>query len=241
MQDFTNPYAPQSNIDPLVNEISEARFFRNIYLWMCLGLIAAAQVSYSLSVTYRGDWLFFLNNHRYAPIAILGGLVVVLLLMNASLGSLPIYLSRFLFLIFAALLGVSVSLTTMFYPSGVVYKAFFCTVTLYGGMAAYGLLTKRSLRGWGTFLFMALIGLIVAAVVNFFMKSPMVDYVICWAGVLVFAGLTAYDHQKLRVIFDGGFADERQEARAVIMGATSLLLDFVNMFLFIVRILGNRR
>jgi FtsH-binding integral membrane protein len=127
------------------------------------------------------------------------------------------------------------------YPQNVIFKAFLTTALVYGGMATYGLVTKKSLQAWGTFLFMALFGLIIAIFVNLFTQSRMFDYVISWIGVIIFALLTAYDHQKLRVIHAGGFNNEAEEGAMVVHGALMLYLDFINIFIFLVKIFGASR
>ncbi|MDR0550109.1 MAG: Bax inhibitor-1/YccA family protein [Deltaproteobacteria bacterium] len=227
---------------PLIQEQSlanaaEISFFQKVYAWMCGGLVLSAFVGYLLAnseawysfLVGSWSWIFI--------IAVQLGLVFAINFLRDKLAT-PIV--QGLFLAYSAAVGMTLSIVILVYPSDIIFKALLCTGAVYGSMAAYGLLTKKSLQAWGGFLFMALIGLIVASIVNVFAKSPMFDYIICWLGVLIFAGLTAYDHQKLRVIFAGGFANQDVEAKIVIMGALELFLDFINLFLFFVRILGSR-
>ena len=108
-------------------------------------------------------------------------------------------------------------------------------------MSVYGYATKRDLTGWGSFLFMGLIGIIIASVVNIFLQSEMIYWVTSYIGVFVFVGLTAYDTQKIKQIGQAGFANEQDRHKAAILGALRLYLDFINLFLMLLRIMGNRR
>ena len=108
-------------------------------------------------------------------------------------------------------------------------------------MSIYGYVTKRDLTGWGSFLFMGLIGIIIASVVNIFLQSEMIYWVTSYIGVFVFVGLTAYDTQKIKEIGQAGFADGEHQQKAAILGALRLYLDFINLFLMLLRVMGNRR
>lgn len=230
------PYAPPYEL----SAESEAAFFQKVYFWMCGGLAVTAAVAWQLS---RSDaWMNFLIGTRGAVLIVFVVQIGLVVALNAMIKTFPANAVRFLFLLFAASMGATVSLLLRVYPGDIIVKAFLSTCFVYGGMAAYGLLTRKSLQKWGAFLFMGLIGLIASSLVNlFFARSPFMDYVICWFGVVVFAGLTAYDHQKLRVVFSNGFSDEEAQSKCVILGACELYLDFINLFIYLVRILGARR
>jgi FtsH-binding integral membrane protein len=178
--------------------------------------------------------------------ALIGALVIELGLvfyLSARIQHIAPGTAKILFLAYAAVTGATFSVIGLVYPPMVIFKAFISTAGVYGAMACYGLVTKRSLQAWGSFLFMGLIGIIIASVVNMFMRSSAMDWVICVIGVLLFAGLTAYDHQKLRVIHATGLdgADDDSVSRVVIMGALTLYLDFINLFLFLLRLFGSSR
>ena len=111
----------------------------------------------------------------------------------------------------------------------------------FAAMSLYGYATKRDLTGWGSFLFMGLVGVVIASLVNLFLQSAMITWVTTYIGVFVFVGLTAYDTQKLKRIGEGGFADGEAQKKAAILGALTLYLDFINLFLMLLRIMGNRR
>jgi FtsH-binding integral membrane protein len=235
MQDFTKPTLTQSEALIVGSEVA---FFQKVYAWMCGGLILSAFVGYLLANSLA--WYSFLHA-SYAWVVIIAVQLGLVFAISFLRDKLPVNAVRGLFLAYSAAVGMTLSIIILVYPSDIVFKALLCTGAVYGAMAAYGLLTKKSLQAWGSFLMMGLVGLFIALIVNFFAKSPMVHYIISWIGVLVFAGLTAYDHQKLRVIHAGGFANQDVEGKVVIMGALELFLDFINLFIFFVRILAASR
>jgi uncharacterized protein len=143
------------------------------------------------------------------------------------------------FWIYAALVGVSLAFLGAIYTTSSIAQAFFVTAASFGALSLYGYTTKRDLTGWGSFLFMGLIGIIIASIVNIFLASSAMSFVISAVSVLVFTGLTAYDTQKIKEMYYE--ADEvAVMGRKAIMGALSLYLDFINLFLSILRLFGNR-
>jgi len=140
---------------------------------------------------------------------------------------------------FAAVMGLSLSSIFFVYAGMSIAKIFFITAAAFGSLSLWGYTTKKDLSGWGTFLFMGLIGIIIAMIVNIFMASAMMDFVISVIGVLIFAGLTAYDTQKIRNMYFM-YQDGTMAKKGAIMGALRLYLDFINMFLFLLRLFGNR-
>jgi FtsH-binding integral membrane protein len=144
------------------------------------------------------------------------------------------------FMLYAVLMGISLSFIFLMYTSGTIFTTFFITAATFGTMAVLGYTTSTDLTKMGSILYMALIGLIIAMVVNWFMASSVLDYLISAIGVLIFTGLTAYDMQKIKQI--GMQVDARSEegTKLALMGALNLYLDFVNLFLFMLRFLGNR-
>ena len=145
-----------------------------------------------------------------------------------------------LFMVYAALLGVMLSSVFLVYTGASITRVFFISAAAFGALSLYGYTTQRDLSGWGTFLFMGLIGLIIAGLVNLFLKSSGLDFVISAAGVLVFAGLTAYDTQKIKEMYDVQ-DDGTVAGRKAVMGALSLYLDFINLFMMLLRLIGDRR
>jgi hypothetical protein len=145
------------------------------------------------------------------------------------------------FWVYAALTGASLASILIAYTGASVAMTFFVTAGTFGAMSLYGYTTKRDLTGFGNFLFMGLIGIILASLANIFFKSPAMDFVISVLGVLIFTGLTAWDTQKIKNTYYAVGGDVAVAGKAAIMGALALYLDFLNIFLFLLRFMGNRR
>jgi uncharacterized protein len=148
--------------------------------------------------------------------------------------------AKMLFWVYAILMGMSLSTILLVYTGGSVAQAFFATAAAFAGLSLYGYTTQRSLSGFGTFLIMGVVGLVVAMLINMFLHSTALDLAISGIGVLLFAGLTAYDTQRIK---SGYFAYAGTDfaGKSAIMGALQLYLDFINLFMFLLRFMGNRR
>jgi len=146
---------------------------------------------------------------------------------------------QIVFWAFAAVMGLSLSSIFFVFTGVSVARIFFITAAAFGSLSLWGYTTKKDLTGWGSFLFMGLVGIIIAMIVNWFLASPALYYAISIIGVLIFAGLTAYDTQKIKQMYYEGDGHELTSKKAI-MGALSLYLDFINMFLFLLRLFGNR-
>ena len=144
------------------------------------------------------------------------------------------------FWIFAALMGASLSSIFLQYTGASISRVFFITAGTFGAMSLYGYTTKRDLTGWGSFLLMGLIGILIASLVNIFLKSPAVYWAVSVLGVLIFVGLTAYDTQKIKNMYFESDSSEISSKKAV-MGALTLYLDFINLFIMLLRLFGQRR
>jgi FtsH-binding integral membrane protein len=145
-----------------------------------------------------------------------------------------------LFYFYAGLLGLMLASVFMVYTGASIARVFFITAASFGALSLWGYTTQRDLSGWGSFLIMGLFGLILASIVNIFLASSALEFVISAVGVLVFAGLTAYDTQRIKEMYDVN-DDGTVAGRKAVMGALSLYLDFINLFLFLLRFLGDRR
>ena len=148
--------------------------------------------------------------------------------------------ARLLFFVYAGLLGVSLATIFMVYTHASITRVFFISAASFGALSLYGYTTQRSLDAMGSFLVMGLFGLIIASLVNIFLKSSGLDWALSVIGVLIFAGLTAWDTQKIKEMYDVQ-DDGTVAGRKAVMGALSLYLDFINMFLFMLRLFGDRR
>jgi FtsH-binding integral membrane protein len=148
--------------------------------------------------------------------------------------------ARALFFLYAGLLGVSLATIFMVYTHGSIARVFFISAAAFGALSLWGYTTQRDLTGMGSFLIMGLFGLIIASVVNLFLKSSGLDWALSVMGVLIFAGLTAWDTQKIKEYYDP-MDDGTVAGRKVVMGALALYLDFINLFLMLLRLMGDRR
>jgi uncharacterized protein len=148
--------------------------------------------------------------------------------------------ARLLFFVYAAALGLSLSTIFLAYTQTSITRVFFISAASFGALSLWGYTTQRDLTGMGSFLFMGLIGVVIASLVNIFLKSSGLDWIISIVGILVFAGLTAYDTQKIKEMYDP-HEDGTVTGRKAVMGALSLYLDFINLFLMLLRLFGDRR
>ena len=164
----------------------------------------------------------------------------VVLYMSFGIAKMSAAKAQTTFWIFAALMGVSLSSIFIQYTGGSIARVFFITSGTFGAMSIYGYTTKRDLTKLGSFLMMGLFGIIIASVVNIFMKSTMMYFVISILGVLIFVGLTAYDTQKIKNMYMASDSGELMGKKAV-MGALTLYLDFINLFIMLLRLFGQRR
>jgi uncharacterized protein len=172
-------------------------------------------------------------------VIILAPLAMVFFL-SFRVGSMSVSAAQTTFWVFAGLLGVSLSSIFVAYTAASITQVFFIAAATFGAMSLYGYTTSRDLTGWGSFLFMGLIGVIIAMVVNIFLASSALEFAISIIGVLVFVGLTAYDTQKIKEMYYVG-DDGTVAGRKAIMGALRLYLDFINLFLMLLRLFGQSR
>jgi len=164
-------------------------------------------------------------------------------ILSASIMKLNTTAATLMFAGYAALNGLSLSIIFLAYTGTSIASVFFITAGTFGAMSLYAITTKRDLSGWGNYLFMALIGLVVASLVNVFLRSDGMSFIISIVGVLLFTALTAYDTQAIKKMSDyyGDGVGEENYVRLSILGALKLYLDFINLFLYLLRILGNRK
>ncbi|MDZ7743550.1 MAG: Bax inhibitor-1/YccA family protein [Bacteroidota bacterium] len=219
-------------------------FMANVFLWMFMALAITGLTAYWVS-TSAGLLSMIYHPETGAP-TILGWIVFLsplgfVLLMSAGFHKFSANTLTLLFIIFALLLGMSLSSIFIVYTAASLTKTFFIAAGMFGLMAVVGYTTKTDLTRFGSLMTMGLFGIIIAMVVNFFLKSAMMDYIISVIGVLIFTGLTAYDVQMLKKVGSGQAYDYDSTRKLVIIGALRLYLDFINLFLFLLRLFGNRR
>lgn len=160
--------------------------------------------------------------------------------LSSAIHSLSSTVASFLFFTYSALNGLTLASIFLLYTRESIATVFFITAGTFGAMTTYGYVTKADLSKWGSILFMALIGLIIASLVNMFLQSPALMWILTYAGVLVFVGLTAYDTQRLKEMAYK-LDDENTVGKLAVLGALTLYLDFINLFLYLLRIFGRRR
>ena len=148
--------------------------------------------------------------------------------------------AQWTFWLFAAVMGLSLSTIFLVFTGQSITQVFFVTAAAFGGLSLYGYTTNRDLSGWGSFLIMGVIGIVIAALVNLFLQSSALQFAISVIGVLVFAGLTAYDTQQIKDNYYAVVGDMTATSKAAIMGALNLYLDFINMFTSLLQLFGNR-
>ncbi len=198
----------------------------------------AGQVAQISAGTYLTPFGMALYGSPLQWIVMLSPLAFVLVL-SFGINKLSASTAQLLFWAFAAVMGLSLSSIFLVYTGASIAQVFFISAATFGVMSLYGYTTKRDLTGIGNFLFMGLIGLIIASVVNIFLHSGPLDFIISAVGVLIFVGLTAYDTQKIKESYSVSFGAEVL-AKGAIMGALRLYLDFINLFLMLLRLFGNR-
>jgi len=189
-----------------------------------------------VSLTNIGNTLYFSGLKWIVMLAPLG----VVFYMSFGINKMTASKAQGTFWVFAALMGLSLSSIFLIYTGASITRVFFITSGTFGAMSIYGYTTKRDLTKFGSFLMMGLIGIIIASVVNMFMQSTMMHFVISILGVLIFVGLTAYDTQKIKNMYLASDSGELMSKKAV-MGALTLYLDFINLFIMLLRLFGQRR
>lgn len=236
------PYQqPQIQVDPGELQSTFAAAMARVYLWMFLGLLLTTATAL-FTVSFE-PLLRLIFSSALIPI----GLFVVEIGLVIAIGSLINRVSPtialVLFFVYAAINGLTLSVIFLAYSLGSIFLTFGVCALLFGFMSVIGFTTKQDLTGWGKILLMGLVGIIIASIVNFFLASTILEVIISYLGVAIFLGLTVYDTQRIRVMTAAGIlqGDSLVVSRVGIMGALKLYLDFINLFLFLLRILGRRR
>ncbi len=214
-------------------------YLTKVYNWMAVALLATGLVAYYVAQSEAALQIIVGNKIIFYGLLISEFLLVVYI--SKRIDKMSSYNATMLFLIFAILNGLTFSVIFLIYTSASISSTFLITAGTFGAMSAYGYFTKTDLTKLGSMAMMALIGIIIASVVNIFLQSSMMHWVITYLGVAIFIGLTAYDTQKLKTIAQNGFENEESMEKSAILGALTLYLDFINLFLFLLRIFGSRK
>lgn len=216
-----------------------SEFVRRVYNWMAAGLALTAVVA--LLTASNATMLQLIFGNRLVFYALIFGELGLVIVLSGAINRLGAATATAMFLLYSALNGVTMGAIFLLYTRSSIASTFFVTAVTFGAMSLYGRVTKRDLTSWGSFLFMGLLGVVIASVVNLFLHSEMVYWVSTFCGIIVFVGLTAYDTQKIKAMAASGFADEATARKGAIMGALRLYLDFINLFLMLLRLFGQRR
>jgi len=221
-------------------------YMLRVYNYMASGLALTGIVAFGtantpalLSLFYAASPQGFLQPTMLAYIAMFSPLAFVLAL-SFGINKMSATMAQAVFWAFAGVMGLSLSHILLSYTGTSIARVFFITAGTFAGMSLYGYTTKKDLTGWGSFLFMGLIGIIIASIVNMFIASSALHFAISVIGVLVFVGLTAYDTQKIKEMYLESDDGETMGKKAI-MGALRLYLDFINLFIMLLRLFGDRR
>ena len=220
-------------------QVEQANFITKVYSWMTGALILTGLVAMWVAESPQLINTIFGNSFTFIALIIIEFLCVGYL--AAAINKMSAQTAVTVFLAYAALNGLTFAVIFLIYTASSIAMTFFITAGTFGMMSVYGYYTKRDLTSLGNLAFMALIGLILASIVNMFMNSTMLYWITTYAGILIFVALTAYDTQKIKnmnIIGNEGTDEDKKEA---IIGALTLYLDFINLFLFLLRLFGRRK
>lgn len=232
------PY-PVMESTTAVSEV-QVSFILKVYNWMTMGLALTALVSLAIEMVIPEVRTIMLRN----PFIFYGLLILELAVvwgLTAAINKMPAIVATIIFLCYAALNGITFSVIFLVYQLGSIAYTFFVTAAMFGVTSVFGYVTKMDLSRLGGILMMALFGLIIASIGNIFLHASNLEWIISYAGVVIFVGLTAYDTQKIKRMSVGIESSSEEGGKASIMGALSLYLDFINLFLFLLRIMGRRK
>ncbi len=237
--DNYNQYSVQQSVSGVKSATDVRKFMLNVYNWMTFGLGITAFVSFAF---YRLD---IVTKMLYSSPMLMWGLFIVqiitVLVISAGINKIPSIVAVGLFLFYSFLTGITFSVLFLVYTASSISFTFFICAAMFGSVSVFGYITKIDMTRWGGYLLMALFGLIIASVVNIFLESRMIYWLTSYAGVIIFVGLTAYDTQRIKNT--GMYVDSGSEAgkKAAVIGALNLYLDFINLFLYLLRFMGNRK
>ncbi|HEY8463632.1 MAG TPA: Bax inhibitor-1/YccA family protein [Bacillota bacterium] len=220
-------------------EVQQRAFIAQVYAWMAFALVITGMVAWyvanspHLILTVASNKTLFFG-------MLIGELVLVVILVGA-VEKLSAFLATLVFFVYSMLNGFTLSILFLAYTMESITSTFLVTAGTFGAMSVYGFVTKRDLTSVGNLCGMALIGLLIASLVNLFFSNNMVYWISTYAGILIFVGLTAYDTQKIKQIQANNFSGEGEERKVSLLGALTLYLDFINLFIYLLRLLGRRK
>lgn len=220
-------------------KIEQANFIAKVYGWMCAALIATGLTAWY--VAQSEEIIMALLSNRFLFYGLLIGEVLLVGYISRAMFSINVNLAKALFFLYAIANGLTLSLIFVIFTSSSIASTFFITAGTFAVMSVYGYFTKSDLTSMGKILTMGVIGILIASVVNIFAQSTMMHWIISYVGVFVFTGLVAYDTQKIKEMNVIGNEGTDEDTKESLLGALTLYLDFINLFLFILRIFGDRK
>lgn len=218
---------------------AQATLLRSVYLWMTLALIITGFVAMYVAKSYMAN-MMIQNSMMFWGVLIAE--VALVWYLSARIYKMSFTTATILFIVYSILNGVTLSILLLVYTASSIATTFFVTAGTFGTMAIFGYITKKDLIRIGSLCIMGVIGIIIASLVNLFLQNSMMDMVISYIGVLLFVGLTAYDSQKIKRLLSGDDIEVNEVTQKIaLMGAMTLYLDFINLFIYLLRILGDRK
>lgn len=222
-----------------VSKNENIALFRNVYLWMTMALFITGATA--LTVADSPTLLNAIYGSKIAFFGLIIGELAMVIILSAFIFRMSFLMATSMFIAYSILNGATLAMIFLIYTTSSIASTFFVTAGTFGAMALFGYFTKRDLSAIGNIGYMALFGIIIATVVNLFLKSETMMWVITYIGVLVFVALTAYDTQKIKnIVMNAEVVDESTQ-KIALLGSLTLYLDFINLFLYLLRFLGNRK
>ena len=234
----------QEELTRMINEqeghlsLAFPALMRKVYVWMTLALVITGMAAYIVS--HNESFLMTLFNTPALMWGMVIGELVLVFVISGMIQKLSLTVATLLFVLYSAINGITLAPILLIYTGASVAKVFFITAGTFAAMAFIGYTTKKDLSSMGKLLFMALIGLIIATIVNLFMKSSGLELILSYVGVLIFIGLTAWDTQKIKRMLAMCPEPTEEAQKLALMGSLSLYLDFINLFIYLLRIFGSR-
>ena len=239
MESQNKPFVQSRYITPEDVQREQAAYMTQVYGWMSIALLITATVA--IWTASSETMLNLILGNRLIFFGLIAAELILVMALSAIVNRVSALAATAMFIGYSALNGLTLSIVFLIYTGSSIASTFFITAGTFAAMSAYGYFTKTDLTRMGNLLLMALIGLIIASVVNIFLQNETVYWITSFLGVLIFTGLTAYDTQKIKELYAVGTTDAESDRKGAIMGALRLYLDFINLFLYLLRFTGNRR
>jgi len=235
MEDYSKPtYASKDAI-----AAEQQRFMVRVYNWMGAGLAVTGVTSFFVSHNEALVRMIFSN--RALPLILMFILMGISFYLNSRIQKMSVSQATGIFIAYAGLWGVALSFIFIAYTASSIASTFLITAGTFGAMSLYGYTTKKDITSWGSFLYMGVVGLFIASLTNYFLMNETIYWITSYIGVFIFVGLTAYDTQKVKEMNVLGNEGTDEDTKEAIIGALTLFIDFIMLFVYLLRIMGDRR